>query len=61
MFKLFVIVMLCVIALQSCSADVSIATVNVPLRDYGYIWYSINGWSDMIRVPFNIPVHYWSW
>ena len=61
MFKFLVIVLLCIIALHACAADVSIATINVPLRDYGYIWYSINGWSDMIRVPFNIPVHYWSW
>ncbi|EOE0154457.1 hypothetical protein ACJ8S7_005110 [Klebsiella pneumoniae] len=41
--------------------DVSIATINVPLGHRGYIWYSVNGWSDIIHVPFNLPVHYWSW
>ena len=61
MFKFLVIVLLCIIAFNVMSADVSIATINVPMRGYGYIWYSIKGWSDMIRIPFNIPVHYWSW
>lgn len=61
MFKFLVIVLLCIIAFNVMSADVSIATINVPLRGYGYIWYSINGWSDVICIPFNIPVHYWSW
>ncbi len=61
MFKFLVIVLLCIIAFNVMSADVSIATINVPLASRGYIWYSINGWSDIIHVPFNIPVHYWSW
>lgn len=61
MFKFLVILLLCIIAFNVMSADVSIATINVPLRGYGYIWYSINGDSDLLRVPFNLPVHYWSW
>ena len=61
MFKFLVIVLLCIIAFNVMSADVSIATINYPFGDRGYIWYSINGWSDVIHVTFNIPVHYWSW
>lgn len=62
MFKFIVVVLLCIIAFNACSAmGVSIATINVPLGHRGYIWYSVNGWSDIIHVPFNLPVHYWSW
>lgn len=62
MFKLFVIVMLCVIAIHACaSADMAIATINVPLSNQGYIWFSYNDYSNVISVPFNVPVYYWSY
>lgn len=62
MFKLFVIVMLCVIAIHSCAAaDVSIITANVPMMDKGYVFININGHRDVWTVPFNIHAHYWSW
>lgn len=37
MFKLFVIVMLCVIALHACAADTTLYVVNVPVVDNHYI------------------------
>ena len=62
MFKFFIVICLLVLVINSCSGmDINIITANVPLMSKGYIFINVNGWHDVYTVPFNIPVHYWSW
>ena len=61
MFKFFVIVLLCIIAVKSCSADINVVTANVPTLDKSYIYYNINGHSDFFHVPFAVPFSHWSY
>ena len=37
MFKLFVIVMLCVIALHACAADTALYVITLPGMDHSYV------------------------
>lgn len=61
MFKLLVIVLLYVIAVKACSADINVVTANVPTLGKSYIYYNINGHSDAISVPFALPFSHWSY
>ena len=63
MFKLFVVVMLCVIALHACAAaDVNIVTVHViaPV-ERSFIAIRVNNFYDIYQLPFIVKTHYWSW
>lgn len=61
MFKFLVIILLCVIAIKSCSADINVVTARVPALDKSYIYYNINGHRDVISVPFALPLSHWSY
>lgn len=59
MFKMIIVILLCIIAFKSCAVDVIMA--NVPFHSKGYIFVTVNDYHNMFTVPFNIPVYHWSY
>lgn len=54
MFKFFVVVMLCVIALHACAADAVVYIVNNPLNHVNYILLINDGNYYSHNLPFNV-------
>lgn len=61
MFKFLVIILLCVIAIKSCSADVNIVTAKLPLTNSSYVYIAVNDYRDVFHVPFALPYSHWSY
>ena len=59
MFKLFVVIMLCVIALHACAADTVVYAVHLPVVDRDYIAVVNSADVTTFNTPFQLTDSYW--
>ena len=61
MFKFLVVLLLAIIAIKACSADINVVTAHIPMTNQSYVYYNVNGHRDVISVSAKLPNAHWSW